>query len=64
MTRVDDMKMAAVLYVGCHYIISADLCFSNLASILWSWCWGGEDQAGQEEGGEEFLNISGQKSEL
>ena len=58
------MEMAPVLSVGYNFIESANLCLSNLSAILWSWCWGGEDQAGQEEAGEEFLNITVQKSNL
>ena len=48
------------LHLKCRFVPF----FSNLSSILWSWCWGGEDQAGQEEAGEEFLNITVQKSNL
>ena len=60
------MEMAGVLSIRCHCTFKVQVCafFSNLSSILWSWCWGGEDQAGQEEEGEDFLNTSGQQNNL
>ena len=60
------MEMAACVVLLDAIALKVQVCafFSNLASILWSWCWGGEDQAGQEEAGEESLNTSGQQNNL